>query len=147
MTATDANGSLSDTSPPTQPIADIDTPVISAAPAVSGVTQQGQTLSATTGRWTGPVVTGYTYQWQDCDQNGENCVDIDGATASMYVLAAGDVDSTVRVVVTATGGSGATQAAATVVGPIDGPYLTNVSVPMVSGTAALGDELSATSGA
>src|SRR5262245_61572488 len=45
-------------------------PTNSALPAISGSVVEGQTLSASTGVWTGEP-TSYAYQWQDCDVAGE----------------------------------------------------------------------------
>ena len=79
-------------------------PVNSVLPVVSGSAVQGQTLSASTGTWSN-APTSYAYQWRRCDSAGANCANV-GSGASSYVLAAGDVGSTVRVVVTASNGSG-----------------------------------------
>jgi hypothetical protein len=76
-------------------------PVDISVPTVTGTAQQGQTLTATAGRWTAPDAT-FTYQWQDCDAAGANCVDVAGATSQTYAVTAGDVGKTVHVVVKAT---------------------------------------------
>ncbi|MFL5926251.1 MAG: hypothetical protein ACJ77E_04890 [Gaiellaceae bacterium] len=70
-------------------------------PTVTGTAQQGQTLTATAGAWTAPDAT-FTYQWQDCDTAGANCVDVAGATSRTYAVSATDVGKTVHVVVAAT---------------------------------------------
>lgn len=96
------------------------TPSNTSLPTISGTTTQGQTLSATTGTWTGSP-TSYGYQWQDCDTSGANCGNINGATSSNYALTSNDVNHTIRVVVTATNSSGsgsATSAATTTVGTV-----------------------------
>src|SRR5439155_333178 len=91
-------------------------PVNTGLPVVSGSAVQGQTLSASTGSWSNSP-TGYAYQWRDCDGSGGSCVDIAGATSSSYVLVASDVNSTVRVAVTASnaGGSNTASSAQTAV--------------------------------
>lgn len=43
----------------------------------------------------------YTYQWKRCDANGDNCVDISGATNQAYSTVNDDVGSRLRVLVTA----------------------------------------------
>lgn len=68
-------------------------------PTISGVAQQGATLTAAPGTWTNAV--SFAYQWEDCDAAGANCVPIADATATTYTLAASDVGDTIRVVVTA----------------------------------------------
>jgi len=69
-------------------------PVNSVAPAITGTTTQGQTLTCSTGTWT--QSPSYTYQW---NRSG---VAIIGATASTRVLAAGDVGATMTCTVKAT---------------------------------------------
>jgi hypothetical protein len=91
--------------PPPPPVA----PTNTVLPAVAGTTTEGQTLTATTGAWTGSP-TSYVYQWQDCNSSGSSCANDSGATSSSYVLGAGDVGHTVRVVVTATNAGGSTSA-------------------------------------
>ncbi len=75
-------------------------PVNTVLPVISGTARDTQTLSATTGTWTGTPTITYTYQWQRCDASGAACQPIVGATASTYVLTSADVGGTTRVVVT-----------------------------------------------
>jgi len=89
-------------------------------PSIAGGTNQGQTLTESHGSWSnGP--TSYSYQWEDCDSNGNNCSPVAGATGQSYLLSAIDVGSKVRVTETArnvTGlGSPAASVATAVVGP------------------------------
>lgn len=82
-------------------------PVNTSLPTISGGTVQGDTLTASLGTWTG--ASSFSYQWEDCDSSGANCVAISGASgtttnsafAPTYVLQASDVGSTVRIAVTA----------------------------------------------
>ena len=96
--------------PPPPPAA----PTNTAPPTVSGSPEEGQTLTATTGTWTGSP-TSYAYQWQDCNSSGASCSNISGATASTRVLTSSDVGHTLRIVVKAinTGGTGEEGSAAT----------------------------------
>lgn len=71
-------------------------PANTAAPTVSGVDQQGQTLTESPGTWSG-APSGFSYQWQQCDASGANCNDVSGATGSTYVLGSADVGSRMRV--------------------------------------------------
>ena len=71
-------------------------PINTVAPAVTGTATVGQTLSSTTGTWTGAPAPTFTYQWQRVT------TDISGATSSTYVLVAADYANTIRCVVTAT---------------------------------------------
>jgi RHS repeat-associated protein len=69
---------------------------------VSGVAQEGQTLSADVGIWEGSPSLSYTYQWEHCNASGGSCSNVSGATKSTYLLTDGDAGDTLRVVVTAT---------------------------------------------
>jgi len=84
-------------------------PVDVSVPTLSGTAQQGQTLTATAGLWTAPDAR-FTYQWQDCDAAGANCVDVAGATSQTYAVTPADVGKTVHVVVKATNRFGAANA-------------------------------------
>lgn len=75
-------------------------PSNTALPVVTGPAQEGQTLSATTGVWTGSPTT-YTRQWR---RNGTN---ISGATAGTYMLQAADIGTTITHAVTAGNAAGA----------------------------------------
>jgi hypothetical protein len=81
-------------------------PANSAAPAISGTPQVGQTLTASTGTWNSQTTPTFTYQWQRCDTAGNNCGSISGATSQTYTVQNADVNSTLRVVVKATNSSG-----------------------------------------
>jgi len=120
-------------------------PANTAPPQVSGTAQEGQTLTASEGSWSGSP-TSYAYQWEDCNALGEACAEVAGATSSGYELALADVGHTLRVAVTATNASGSTKATsaptATVLplGPV------NTGAPKVSGTAKEGQTLTASEG-
>jgi hypothetical protein len=122
------------------------TPVNVAAPTISGAAQQGQTLSASKGSWSGSP-TSYTYAWSQCDASGAACSSISGAAAATYTPAAGDVGHTLRVAVTATndGGSGqATSAQSAVITGTTAP--TPTTAPSISGTPQVGSTLTADQG-
>jgi len=88
-------------------------PASSSPPTISGTPQQGQTLTANRGTWTGAQPQTYAYQWRRCDAVGGACADIPGATAASYVLTATDVGRTLRVRVTARNSLGARSATTT----------------------------------
>lgn len=108
------------------------------APTISGTPQEGQTLKAS------ESASGtYTWAWGRCDQNGNACQTISGATADTYALTASDVAHTIRV--TATGGGGsATSVPTAVVASSTAPK--NTALPAISGTAAVGSTLTASEG-
>jgi RHS repeat-associated protein len=113
-------------------------PSSTAAPAVSGVAIAGRTLSATTGTWSGPAPITYDYQWQRCNTAGESCANIEGASGSTYMLATGDIASTVRVVVTASNGAGSSSASSPASAVIAADTLANISLPAVGGSPHAG---------
>jgi hypothetical protein len=86
-------------------------PVNVVLPVITGTPMEGETLTASTGTWTGTEPITYTYQWQICDADGTGCVDISGETGSTYLLTSGDVGHTIVVVVTATNEAGTADAA------------------------------------
>ncbi|HEX4344378.1 MAG TPA: hypothetical protein VHZ31_02335 [Solirubrobacteraceae bacterium] len=90
--------------------ADATPPVNSASPTISGTPVSGQTLTAVRGAWANSP-TGFSYQWEDCDTAGDACSPIAGATGQAYVLAAGDVGHTIRVLETASNAGGASSPA------------------------------------
>ena len=97
-------------------------PVDTSLPSISGVAQQGQSVSAGSGSWTGSP-SGFFFQWQRCDGGGGNCADITGdsgdivvGAGSVYVLRAADVGRTIRVRVTAVNSSGSASALSGAVG-------------------------------
>lgn len=81
-------------------------PANTVLPAVSGVAQVGQTLTALEGAFSGSP-TSYTYQWQEDDAGWAN---ISGATSKTYVPVVGEVGNPLRVIVTAINGAGSTAA-------------------------------------
>jgi hypothetical protein len=120
-------------------------PVNTLPPNISGMPQDGQTLTATTGNWSGAQPIAYAYQWRRCGASGANCADVAGATGTSYAVTGADVGSTLRVVVTATNAEGAATAtsAATGVAQSASSAPANTSAPTVSGTAQDGQTLHA----
>jgi hypothetical protein len=116
-------------------------------PAISGSAVVGQTLTASSGAWTGSPAPTFAYQWLRCDASGGACGAVTGESGSTYVVASGDVGKTLRVAVTASNSDGtvqATSAATAVVTSTAAPSRT--SDPVVSGSAVQGQTLTATSG-
>lgn len=91
-------------------------PENTAAPAVSGTPQVGQTLTVTTGTWTGSP-TSYAYQWQRSLDGSTGWTNI-GTNAATYVVASGELGQFVRCVVTATNGAGSGSANSGISGPM-----------------------------
>lgn len=91
-------------------------PANTVAPVISGLMREGAQLEATTGSWTGSP-SAYEYQWLRCDSAGITCADI-GTNSNHYTLVAGDVSSTMRVEVRATGLGGIQSKLSGIAGPI-----------------------------
>jgi hypothetical protein len=128
-------------------------PTNTAEPTISGSPTQGQTLSATSGSWTGSPTL--AYRWVRCGSeggrpDGSNCSSVSGATSPTYTLTSSDVGRRMRIRVTATNSSGSTTAAsnptATVKASSPSGKPVNTAEPVISGTAAVGQALTATPG-
>jgi hypothetical protein len=85
-------------------------PKNTAKPTISGTAQDNQTLSASTGNWSGNGPITHSYQWQRCDANGNNCQSISGANGSSYRVTSNDVGRRLRVAVTAKNANGSATA-------------------------------------
>jgi hypothetical protein len=115
-------------------------------PSVEGTPTEGNTLTANNGQWTNDPLT-FTYQWQRCDQNVNNCNSIAGARDKTYRLTDDDVGRRIRVLVTATNADGSTTAnskATEVVSSNEAPRMRER--PSISGRAIVGSELTADPG-
>jgi hypothetical protein len=88
-------------------------PVNTVAPVISGTPTVGQTLSSTTGTWTGNPTPAYTYQWKRAGS------DIVGATSSTYILVQADATFDVTCVVTGTNVAGSANATSNALTIID----------------------------
>ena len=121
-------------------------PAVSVAPVITGTPRTGDTLSASTGSWTG-TPTSYAYQWQRSLTSGGSLIDIGGATNSTYVVSEFDVGYFIKVSVSATNGIGTSNAASSLetVAVVDiAP--TNTVIPVVTGIARTGATLTTTTG-
>jgi hypothetical protein len=107
VTAKNADGTATATSNATGGIG-AGGPANTAAPSLSGSPAAGSTLTAQNGSWNGAQPITFSYQWQVCDQNGNGCRDIGGATSQTYQVQSGDTGNTLRVVVTAKNSAGST---------------------------------------
>ena len=114
-------------------------PSNTAEPDISGGAEQGRTLSATRGRWTGTGSLSYAFRWVRCGASGgrpdgSDCGFILGATRSSYQVASADVGSRLRVRVTATNAEGEQTVASNPTAVVVGPPV-NTSIPLVGGAA------------
>jgi hypothetical protein len=79
-------------------------------PVVSGTATDAETLTSTTGTWSGEGPIRYSYQWQRCDAQGANCADLEGELEPTISLRSQDVGTRIRSKVTAGNGGGASVA-------------------------------------
>ena len=122
-------------------------PSNTALPTISGIAQVGQTLTATTGAWSGTAPITYSYQWRRCA--GGSCADIGGATNQTYVAVSADLADTLRVAVTAQntlGNAAVTSNDTATIQPTGSGGPVNTVLPVVSGVAQVGQTLSASTG-
>lgn len=127
------------TSLATSPIVGL-VPINTVLPSISGTVQVGQTLTASSGTWTN-IPTNFAYQW---NRGG---VAIVGATSSTYAPVAVDVGTLISVTIIASNSAGSSTPATSLatIAVID-IIPTNSIVPTISGTAQVGQTLSATTG-
>jgi hypothetical protein len=147
VTATNADGSAQELSAASGVVAKAGSaPAPSAQPTPSGTPVEGQTLTASNGRWSGSPPTSYAYQWQRCA--GSSCSDISGATAKTLTLVNADVGKQVRYKLVATNSSGSgsiySNLTSQVVAKGDPPV--NTSLPVIVGTATVGHQLTVSTG-
>lgn len=64
----------------------------------------GATLHGDAGEWVGDDPITFTYRWMRCDATGLNATPISGATSINYTLVSGDLNTTLRLEVTADDG-------------------------------------------
>jgi hypothetical protein len=93
-------------------------PQNTAPPVITGQAQVGQSLSSSSGSWSGTQPMTFSYQWQRCDGSGASCTNLSGATASSYTTVSADQGATLRTLVTATNNAGQASAQSAPFGPI-----------------------------
>ena len=95
-------------------------PALVAKPAVHGLPQVGEILTASPGTWSDATAK-FTYQWQRCDPSGTSCSDISAAAGASYTAAPADAGSTIRVEVSAGNRFGTTKGDSAVTGVVAEP--------------------------
>jgi len=121
-------------------------PSNSAVPVITGTSRTGETLSVSTGSWTG-TPTSYSYQWQRSLTSGGSYSDIASATGNTYVASEFDVGYFIKVSVSATNGNGTSSAAlSSATTAVVDIAPTNTASPVVTGTARTGETLTASKG-
>ncbi len=119
-------------------------------PTISGRAEQGRTLTAARGTWTGTDPISYAYQWLRCPSDGGqadggNCAIVSGATGREHRLTNADVGSRLRVRVTASNGDGSRAAASNPTATVVGPPV-NTASPFPRGAMLVGQVVTAEPG-
>jgi len=145
VTASNADGSAAAVSAPSAVVAD-GSPVNTAPPTISGTIKQGETLSATSGTWTGAGPISFSFQWRRCDSSGGDCRDT--STGQTRQLGVDDVGHTIRVEVRARNSFGSTRATSAATGVVAprGPLPASTAPPTIAGLAREGQVLTAAPG-
>jgi hypothetical protein len=149
VTATNADGTSQALSAASAQIAGTgNAPASTKQPNPSGTPQDGLTVTVNQGSWSGDKPITFGYQWQSCTVLNTVCADITGATGSSYVIATGQVGSLLRATVIATNAIGKTSAPSNlttvVVAKLAAPV--SASLPVISGSASVGQTLQASTG-
>lgn len=124
-------------------------PINIAAPTISGDVRYGQQLTAQEGGWESDTPPVYSYQWQRCNSQAINCINVAGGTSRTYLVLAGDVGSRFKVLVTATNETGSATATSAPTGTANTSLAglpDNTSLPTISGAAAQGQTVTADKG-
>lgn len=122
-------------------------PVDETVPTVTGIAQETQTLTVHHGAWSNEP-TEYEHQWLRCNEAGEECVPITGATGETYTPAGEDVAHTLRVeeIAVNDGGPATTPVQSTATAIVLPLPPSNITLPTITGTAQQGTPLTAHAG-
>jgi hypothetical protein len=147
VTATNAAGPVTSTSPATVVIAPKSPPVASAPPSITGTATDGLELTAVEGTWTGTSSITRALRWLRCtDATLASCTPIAGQTSPRLKLASADVDRLVRLEVTATNPDGTTVERSAPTATVAPAQPANTAAPAVTGTLREAQVLTASRG-
>ena len=116
-------------------------------PTLIGEPLVGKPQTVSVGTWTGEEPIHYSYQWQNCNDLGGECANIEGASEPTYTPTQTTDGATLRVLVTGTSELASVTAPSrpsVVIGPPEAP--TNTNTPAIAGGTTAGQTLSATPG-
>ena len=146
VSATNSAGEAIVTSVPTAAVA-ASAPRNTVLPTISGEARDEQTLTASTGTWTGTPPIHYTYQWFSCEKpDGRGCSPIEHATEAMYKIGHEEVGETIVVRVGATNSAGyESERSAQTASVLPSPPA-DTALPTISGEAKAERTVSASNG-
>ena len=145
VTATNSAGSTSATSEPSSLVAGL-LPSNTELPSISGLLQDGSSLLAALGSWTGSGPLSFSKVWELCDATGQNCKAIEGAVGSTLALISSEIGDTVRLAVTASNSTGSTTAYSEPTSLVKALLPANAELPTIGGLLQDGSSLLATLG-
>lgn len=114
-------------------------PANTLAPALSGTAEVGETLTVTNGTWTGRPTPAFTRKWL------ADGVEIVGATGLTHVLTEAENGAKISVEVTGSSVAGSVVKASNETAVVTMAPVNDV-LPVITGTAQVGEELTATTG-
>jgi hypothetical protein len=95
-------------------------PTNTAAPAIAGTAEDGQTLTVAPGTWTGTDPIAYAFQWLRCSRANNGCAPIAGATEAEYRVTFDDLGARLTAAVTASNAAGTAAVNAPLTGKVAG---------------------------
>src|SRR5207253_2204817 len=121
-------------------------PTNTGQPTISGTAQVGKQLTANPGTWTGNPTS--TFERRRCDGDASDCQPIPGATGQTYTVQTGDLGWKLRILVTGKNQNGSASAVSPVTAIVTngGSAPTNTGAPSITGTAEIGQQLTANPG-
>jgi len=119
-------------------------------PVITGTPRVGQVLRTTRGTWSGTTPMSFAFRWFRCDGAGapdaSDCQRISNAADNTYVARQADAGFRLRSQVTATNADGSAVATSNPTPVITAARPVNTSTPSISGSAVVGNTLSADRG-
>lgn len=125
-------------------------PQATAEPRISGSARVGEVLRTTDGTWTGTKPIRFQYRWYRCEGAGQgdasDCQRISNAANNTYTLRDGDAGFRIRSQVVARNGEGTGTSTSNPSDAVQSARPANTSPPTISGTAVVGNRLTASRG-
>jgi DNA-binding beta-propeller fold protein YncE len=135
------------TSTPSEVLGEAIPPESADPPTIEGPPNVDAWLKGEPGTWKGALPMTFEWQWLRCDEEGEECKPIEGATKQSRTVQEADLGATLRLEVTATDdlGSDSARSAPTEVITLPDPP-SNAVAPTIEGSANVGETLTGDAG-